>query len=155
LDPARIQKDTAAGEDRHRLSLSPCYTDNIGLKSEGAQKGETHMFRLLIHWLLSAIALLLVSRIVPGFYVIGLQSALIAAVVIGFLNATLGFMLKLITFPLAILTFGVFLLVINAAMILFASKLVSGFTVYGWVPAFWGAAVLSLLGLLIRAFAKE
>ncbi len=113
------------------------------------------MFRLLIHWLLSAIALLLVARIVPGFFVTGLQAALVAAVVIGFLNATLGFLLKLITFPLAILTFGVFLLVINAAMILFASHLVGGFTVYGWVPAFWGAAVLSILGLIIRAFAKE
>jgi putative membrane protein len=113
------------------------------------------MFRLLIHWLLSAIALLLVSRIVPGFFVTGLSAALIAALVIGFLNATLGFLLKLITFPIAIITFGLFLLVINAAMILFASHLVGGFTVYGWVPAFWGAAVLSLLSLLIRAFSKE
>jgi putative membrane protein len=113
------------------------------------------MFRMLIHWLLSAIALMLVSRIVPGFYVTGLQSAMIAAVVIGLLNATLGFMLKVITFPLSILTFGIFLLVINAAMILFASRLVGGFTVYGWVPAFWGAAVLALIGLLIRAFAQD
>jgi putative membrane protein len=87
--------------------------------------------------------------------VTGLQAALVAALVIGFLNATLGFLLKLITFPLAILTFGVFLLVINAAMILFASHLVGGFYVYGWTPAFWGAAVLSILGLIIRAFAKE
>ncbi len=85
------------------------------------------MFRLLIHWVLSAIALLLVSRIVPGFFVTGMQAALVAAVVIGFLNATLGFLLKLITFPIAILTFGVFLLVINAAMILFASHMVGGF----------------------------
>jgi putative membrane protein len=131
----------------------------IPLESEfliaDSQKGEALMFRLLIHWLLSAIALLLVSRVVPGFFVTGLESAMIAALVIGFLNATLGFLLKLITFPIAIITFGVFLLVINAAMILFASHLVGGFTVYGWVPAFWGAAVLSVLGLIIRAFSKE
>ncbi|MGO9437829.1 MAG: phage holin family protein [Terracidiphilus sp.] len=113
------------------------------------------MFRLLIHWLLSAIALLLVSRIVPGFFVTGMSAALMAALVIGFLNATLGFLLKLITFPIAIITFGIFLLVINAAMILLASNLVGGFYVYGWKPAFWGAAVLSLLSLIIRAFAKE
>jgi putative membrane protein len=113
------------------------------------------MFRLMIHWILTAIALLLVSRIVPGFFVTGIQSALIAAVVIGFLNATLGAVLKFITFPFVLLTFGVFLLVINAAMILLASHLVGGFLVYGWTPAFWGAAVLSLIGLIIRAFAKE
>ena len=110
-----------------------------------AHRKAKRMFRLLIHWVLSAIALLLVSRIVPGFFVTGIQSALVAALVIGFLNATLGFLLKLITFPLAI----------HAAMILFASHLVGGFTVYGWGPAFWGAAVLAILGLIIRAFAKE
>jgi hypothetical protein len=45
------------------------------------------MFRMLVHWVLSAVSLMLVSRIVPGFFVTGLQSAMIAAVVIGFLNA--------------------------------------------------------------------
>ncbi len=85
----------------------------------------------------------------------GSWAALIAAVVIGFLNATLGFALKVITFPLAILTFGLFLLVINAAMILVASRLVVGFDVDGWTPAFWGAVVLALLSMVIRAFAKD
>jgi putative membrane protein len=113
------------------------------------------MFRMLIHWVLSAIALMLVSRIVPGFFITGLQSAMIAAVVIGFLNATLGFMLKVITFPLAILTFGVFLIFINAAMILLASRIVGGFYVYGWAPAFWGAAALAVLGMVIRFFSKD
>jgi putative membrane protein len=113
------------------------------------------MFRMLVHWVLSAVSLMLVSRIVPGFFITGLQSAMIAAVVIGFLNATLGFMLKVITFPLAILTFGVFLLFINAAMILLASRIVGGFYVYGWTPAFWGAAVLAVLSLIVRAFSKE
>lgn len=113
------------------------------------------MFRLLIQWLLSAIALMIVSRVVPGFYVESLETAMIAAVVIGFLNATLGFLLKLITFPLAIVTFGLFLLVINAGMIMMASRLVGGFDVSGWTPAFWGSVVLSLLSMIIRAFAKD
>lgn len=113
------------------------------------------MFRLLIQWILSAVALMIVSKIVPGFYVTNLLSAFIAALVIGFLNAILGFPLKLITFPLTILTFGVFLLVINAAMILMASKVVEGLDVYGWGPAFWGAAVLAVISLLIRAFSSE
>lgn len=113
------------------------------------------MFRMLIHWVLAAVSLMLVARIVPGFFVTGLQSAMIAAVVIGLLNATLGFFLKVITFPLAILTFGVFLLFINAGMILLASRMVGGFYVYGWTPAFWGAAVLAVLSMIIRVFSKE
>lgn len=113
------------------------------------------MFRMLIHWVLTAVALMLISRVVPGFFVTGINAALIAALAIGFLNATLGFMLKAITFPLAILTFGLVLLVINAAMILLASQFVSGFYVYGWRPAVIGAAALSLIGLVIRAFSKE
>ena len=113
------------------------------------------MFRALIHWVLSGIALMVVANLVPGFYVNDLQSALLAALVIGVLNATLGFLLNVITFPFAILTFGLFLLLINAAMIMIASKIVSGFIVYGWVPAFWAAAVLAVLGMLINILMKD
>ncbi len=111
--------------------------------------------RLLLHWILSAIALLLVSHLVPGFHVNGLVPALIAAVVIGLLNATVGLFLKIITFPLSILTLGIFLLVINGIMILVASAFVPGFHVSGLGPAFWGAIVLALLGMLIRAVVKD
>jgi len=113
------------------------------------------MTRLLVQWLLSAIALLVVSEFVPGFTVDGLGSALAAALVIGLLNATLGLVLKVITFPLSILTLGLFLLVINGLMILVASSLVRGFHVRGLGPAFWGAAVLALLGMLIRSVTKN
>ena len=95
------------------------------------------MVKLLLQWILSAIALLIVSRLVPGFVVRGIGPALIAAVVIGLLNVTLGLLLKIITFPLSILTLGIFLLVINALMIRLASSVVRGFNVYGMVPAFW------------------
>jgi putative membrane protein len=111
--------------------------------------------RLILHWILSAIALLLVSHLVPGFHVTGLVPALIAALVIGLLNATVGLFLKIITFPLSILTLGVFLLVINGVMILLAAHLVPGFHVRGFLPAFWGAVVLALLGMLIRAVVKK
>jgi len=113
------------------------------------------MLKLLLHWILSAIALLIVSRLVSGFEVHGLGPALIAALVIGLLNATVGLLLKIITFPLTILTLGLFLLVINGIMILLASSVVPGFRVYGMVPAFWGAVVLAILGMLFRAVTKE
>jgi putative membrane protein len=110
---------------------------------------------LLVQWLLYAIALMVVSKIVPGFHVAGLWPALIASLVIGLLNATLGLLLKIITFPISIITFGLFLLVINGLMILLASSVVRGFNVSGFGPAFWGAVVLALLGMVIRAVVKD
>jgi putative membrane protein len=110
---------------------------------------------LLLHWLLSALALLIVSRIVPGFVVTGIAPALIASLVIGLLNATVGLFLKIVTFPISILTLGIFLLVINGLMIMLASGIVPGFHVRGFVPAFWGAVVLALLGIVIRAIVKD
>ena len=62
------------------------------------------MIQLLVRWIISAILLLVVSRLVPGFEVDGLRSALIAALVIGLVNATLGLFLKIVTFPLTLVS---------------------------------------------------
>ena len=113
------------------------------------------MLRLLIHWLLSALALIVAARFIPGFEVRSFTTALVASLIIGLLNATLGLVLKIITIPISILTFGLFLLVINALMILAASGLVRGFHVNGIVPALWGAVVLALLGILIRSLLRD
>jgi putative membrane protein len=110
---------------------------------------------LLLQWVLSAIALILVSKIVPGFHVHGMWPALIASLVIGLLNATVGLFLKIVTFPLSILTLGLFLLVINGVMILVAAAVVPGFRVQGFAPAFWGAVILALLGMVIRAILRD
>ena len=112
------------------------------------------MIRLLIHWLLSALCLLLVSQIVPGFFVRSLGTALLAAVVIGLVNGTLGLILKILTFPLTIITFGIFLLVINALMLKFAAVIVPGFIVRGFLPALLGALILSVLNMLVRALTR-
>jgi len=106
------------------------------------------MVRLFLHWILNAVALLLISRVVDGFVVSGLVSALIAVIVIGLFNATFGLFLKIITLPLGILTFGIFFLFINAVILMFASKFVPGFAVTTWKAAFLGALALALLHLL-------
>lgn len=106
--------------------------------------------RLLVHWLLTALALLIVAHIVPGFYVSGLGAALIAALVIGLINATLGLFLKVITFPLTVLTLGIFWFVINALMLKLASVLVPGFEVRGFLAAFLGAILLSLVSSMLH-----
>ena len=106
--------------------------------------------KMLIHWVLTALAIWIVSRVVPGFSVNGPIAALIAAVVIGFVNATLGLFLKIVTFPLTVLTLGLFWLVINAVMIKLASAIVPGFRVDTFGAAFWGAIVLSLVNMALK-----
>lgn len=108
------------------------------------------MLRLLLHWLLSAVALILVSNIVRGFVIQSFLTALIAALVIGLVNVLLGWPLKIVTFPLAFLTLGLFYLVLNAILLKIASAFVPGFHIYGFLPAFWAAIVLSLINLLFR-----
>ena len=97
---------------------------------------------------MSAITLLLVAHFVPGFYVSGLGAALIAALVIGLINATLGLILKILTLPITILTFGLFLLVINALMLKVAAAFVPGFKVSGFQPAFIGAVLIFILNMV-------
>jgi len=104
--------------------------------------------RLLLRWLLHALALLITARLVPGFRISSFPAALIAVLVIGPLNVTLGLLLKLITLPLGILTLGLFFLVINAIMIELAGNLVPGFRVETFGAAFIGAIVLALLNML-------
>lgn len=106
--------------------------------------------RLLINWVLSALAVGIVAHVVPGIYVSGPMAALIAALVIGFINATLGLLLKILTFPLTLITLGLFWFVINALMLEFASALVPGFQVHGFVAAFLGAIVLSLVNVILK-----
>jgi putative membrane protein len=108
--------------------------------------------RMLLNWVLSALAVWIVSRVVPGISVSGPVAALIAALVIGFINATVGVVLKILTFPLTLVTLGLFWLVINALMLELASALLApGFRVRGFFAAFVGAIVLSLVNLLLKA----
>ena len=108
------------------------------------------MLRMLLHWFITALAVWLTSRVVPGFYVDGAAAALIAAVVIGLVNATLGLFLKVVTFPLTIVTLGIFWLIINAVMLKLASVFVPGFHIRGFIAAFLGAIVLSLVNMLLK-----
>lgn len=108
------------------------------------------MLRLLVKWLLHAIALLITAYLVPGFVVGSFAAALVAALVVGLLNVTLGALLKLITLPLAILTLGLFFLVINALILKLASGVVPGFLVLTWGAALIGALVLAILHMLFK-----
>ncbi len=110
--------------------------------------------RLIVNWIVSALAVWLVSQVVPGFYVHGVVAALLAALVIGFVNATIGLVLKVLTFPLTIVTLGVFWFVINAFMLKLASMFVPGFAIRGFWAAFIGGIVLSVVNMLLKWLVK-
>ena len=106
--------------------------------------------RWLLRWLVNAISLLIVAYFVQGFHVNGFLAALLAAVIIGLVNATLGFLLKIVTFPLTILTFGLFLIFINAIMLKVAAALTPGFTIDSWSAAIIGALLLTVVSALLH-----
>ncbi len=106
--------------------------------------------RLLLSWILSAMAVWVVAHIVPGISVSGPTAALIAAAVIGLVNATLGLLLKILTFPLTILTLGLFWFVINALMLELAAAFVRGFQVRSFAAAFIGAILLSIVSSILQ-----
>src|ERR1700686_1700177 len=108
--------------------------------------------RLLLNWVLSALAVWIVAQLGIGVSVRGAGAALGGALVIGFINATIGALLKILTFPLTLLTLGLFWLVINALMLELASALLSpGFEVRGFLAAFLGAILLSLVNMILKA----
>ncbi len=106
--------------------------------------------RWILSWIVNAVSLVIVAYIVPGISFRSVTSVLIAALVLGIVNATLGAFLKFVTFPLTVVTFGIFWFVINALMILLVSKIVSGFYVSGFVAAFVGAILLAIVNMVLR-----
>jgi putative membrane protein len=106
--------------------------------------------RLLVRWILSAATLMVVAHFVRGFYVQNFVAALIAALVIGFVNATLGTLLRILTFPLTILTLGLFLIVVNAVMLKVAAFFTPGFAVYSWIAALIGAILITIISTFLH-----
>lgn len=106
--------------------------------------------KLLLNWLLSAIALLAVAHLYSGVVVTSFTAALIAAAVLGALNAVVRPLLVLLTLPVTVITMGLFLFVINALMFWAAAALLSGLDVRGFGAALIGSLIYSALSLAIE-----
>jgi putative membrane protein len=128
----------------------------LGLGDEAVKfREQARIFmRMILNWFLSALSLMIVAQVVRGFNVTGFKAALIAALVIGLVNATVGLFLKVVTFPLTLVSLGVFWFVINALMLELAAAFVPGFRIEGFIPAFFGAIVLSLVNLFLKMVTK-
>ena len=105
--------------------------------------------RLLLVWVLNAIALLAVAYLYPGVQVQDWKAAAIAALVLGLVNTLVKPILVLLTLPVTILTLGLFLLVINALLFWGVAQLVEGFQVSGFWAALLGALLYSVIGWLL------
>ncbi|MCA0211948.1 MAG: phage holin family protein [Proteobacteria bacterium] len=105
--------------------------------------------KLIIKWLLSAAALLLVAYLYSGVQVNSFTAALVAAFVIGLFNIVLRPVLVVLTLPVTVVTLGLFLFVINALMFWAAAYVLDGFQVNGFVAALLGSLIYSVLGIVI------
>ena len=107
--------------------------------------------KLIIKWLLSAAALLLVAYLYSGVQVTSFTAALVAAFVIGLFNIVLRPVLVVLTLPVTLVTLGLFLFVINALMFWAAASLLDGLQVRDFTAALVGSLIYSVLGIVIES----
>ena len=100
--------------------------------------------RLILHWLLNTLALLGVAYLLPSIREDSFGTAMVAALVLGLVNALLRPLLIILTLPVTVLTLGLFLLVINGLTFWLAGATLAGFDVGGFWPAVFGALLYSL-----------
>jgi putative membrane protein len=108
------------------------------------------MPRFITTWLITALSLLITAYFIPGFHVRSIVAAIIAAAVIGLVNAIIRPVLSLLALPITILTLGLFSFVVNALTLWFASAFSPGFEINGFIPALLGSLVLSLVSGLLN-----
>jgi putative membrane protein len=111
--------------------------------------------KFLIHWLVIAVALWVTAAILPGVGFASPIALVIAAIVLGLVNALVRPVLTILTLPITILTLGLFYLLVNGFVFLLASKLVPGFEVAGFWWAVLGAFVVGVISWFIGAFEKK
>ena len=105
-----------------------------------------------MHFIISALAILIAAYLLPGVEISGFLTAFVLAVVFGLINAFLRPLLVLLTLPLTVITFGLFALILNALLILLASAIVPGFTIASFWWAFLFGIVLALVNYILEVF---
>lgn len=109
----------------------------------------------IIRWLLAALAIVIISYILPGISVATFWTAIIVALILGIINAILKPILVILTLPINILTLGLFTFVINALLVMLTATIVKGFTIENFWTAVLFSVILSLFNFLMSKMAKE
>ena len=107
--------------------------------------------RILLVWLLNTLALIAVAYLMPSITIADFKSALIAALILGLVNAFIRPVLILLTLPVTVLTLGLFILVINGLLFWFVGSFVEGFRVEGFWAGFFGAILFSVVSWVLSA----
>src|ERR1700710_1232160 len=106
---------------------------------------------VLLTWLINALALLIITYIVPSIQIKSFGTALIVAIVLGLINTIIRPVLIVLTLPVTILTLGLFILVVNALCFWLCASLLKGFEVSGFWSAFFGSILYSIVSWLLAA----
>ncbi|HRY36499.1 MAG TPA: phage holin family protein [Candidatus Magasanikbacteria bacterium] len=106
--------------------------------------------KTIFSWILNSAALILLAYYLPGVSISGFGRALIVILVLGLVNALIRPVVLLLTLPINLVTLGLFTFVINALMFWLVGWLVEGFYVAGFLPAFWGALAMTIIGWFIN-----
>ena len=107
--------------------------------------------RILLVWLINALALIAVAYLMPGVAVASFWSALVAALILGLVNAFIRPVLVILTLPVTVITLGLFILVINGLLFWFVGSFIEGFTVQGFWSGFFGAILFSIVSWALSA----
>jgi putative membrane protein len=110
---------------------------------------------LLLRWLILTFAIMTAAYLFSGIHVNGFGSALIAALVLGILNAFFRPILLILTLPINVLSLGLFTFVINAVLLLMTSGVIGGLVVDGFGSALFGSLIISLVSLLLSSFVSD
>ena len=110
---------------------------------------------IILRWLVLTLAIMVAAYLIRGIAIKGFSSALLAAAMLGILNAFFRPILIILTLPINILTLGLFTFVINAVLLMMASGVIRGFEVQGFWPALLGSLVISIISWLLSSFINE
>ncbi|MFN4767998.1 MAG: phage holin family protein [Ignavibacteria bacterium] len=102
------------------------------------------MISFIIRWGITSTAVYLTQFLIDGIWIKNFMSAIIASLIIGFLNTFVKPILTLISLPFVLLSFGLFMFIINAMLLWFAGDILEGIEIAGFFPAFWGSIIISI-----------
>jgi putative membrane protein len=109
------------------------------------------MKKILIRWIVAAVAIYIAGSVISGFSVLGWQSAFIAAIILGFLNFTIKPIVTILTLPITVLTLGLFLFVVNGITLYVLGMLLSGIEVTSLISAIFASVVISIVTMILSS----
>jgi putative membrane protein len=110
------------------------------------------MFGFLLRWSINLLALVVAGSVLPGIRIESLEMGIVAAGILGVVNAVIRPVVLVLTLPINLLTLGLFTLVINAAMLMIVASIVPGLVIESFRAAFFGAILISLISWLVNIF---